>query len=239
MQSFLRVVSVAVALAWCAPAAAQSSQSDWQVTMSPYLMGASMSGTAGLRGREAELEMSASDIFANLQFGFMGMLEARKGHWGFGGDIIWMALGTTVREINADFNQGAFAFYGLRALGPAADLNVGLRLNTLEGTLDFKRLGVDVAQDKAWIDPFVGITLRSSTGRRIGLRVYGEVGGFGMGSDFAWQLFPSVGIGLTERASLDLGYRWLDVDYDSGEGNERFVWNMLSQGPVVGFSFRF
>ena len=63
---------------------------------------------------------------------------ARKGRWGFGADAIWMALGTTVRDTNVDFNQGAFAFYGLRELGPAADVTFGLRVNTLQGELTFK-----------------------------------------------------------------------------------------------------
>ena len=66
----------------------------------------------------------------------MGLLVARKGNWGFGADAIWMALGTTVRNTNVDFNQGAFAFYGLRRLGPAADLTFGMRVNTLQGELD-------------------------------------------------------------------------------------------------------
>ena len=82
--------------------------------------------------------MSASDIFSNLQFGAMGLVVARKGNWGVGADAIWMALGATVRETNVDFNQGAFAFYGLRRLAPAADLTFGLRVNTLQGNLEFK-----------------------------------------------------------------------------------------------------
>ena len=53
-----------------------------------------------------------------------------------------MALGTTVRNTNVDFNQGAFAFYGLRRLGAAADLTFGMRVNTLQGELKFKTLGV-------------------------------------------------------------------------------------------------
>ena len=73
--------------------------------------------TRTIRGLETEIEMSASDIFSNLQFGAMGFLVARKGDWGVGADVIWMALGTTVAETNIDFNQGAFAFYGLRRLG--------------------------------------------------------------------------------------------------------------------------
>ena len=66
--------------------------------------------------------MPASDIFSNLEFGAMGLVVARKSKWGFGADAIWMALGTTVRNTDVDYNQGAFAFYGLRDLSEAADL---------------------------------------------------------------------------------------------------------------------
>jgi hypothetical protein len=76
------------------PAAAQSGPDYWQVVISPYLMGASMSGSTTVRGFEADVDVSASDIFSNLQFGFMGMMAARKGDWGVGGGVIYMALGT-------------------------------------------------------------------------------------------------------------------------------------------------
>ena len=150
-----------------------------------------------------------------------------------------MALGTTVREINVDFNQGGFAFYGLRRLGAAADLTFGLRVNTLQGELDFKRLGVAVDQSKTWVDPLVGVLLRTPEAHRIGFRVYSEIGGFGIGSDFAWQVFPVVVLRMTEKASIDLGYRWLDLDYTTGDGTDAFSYDVLSQGPVMGFTFRF
>ena len=59
-----------------------------------------------------------------------------------------MALGTKVRETNVDFNQGAFAFYGLRSLGSAADLAFGLRVNTPQGDVTLKRIGVSRSQDR-------------------------------------------------------------------------------------------
>ena len=149
------------------PAAAQVASDKWEVTVAPYFMGAAMSGTTAVRGREVDVDVSASDIFSNLQFGAMGLVVARKGNWGFGGDAIWMALGTTVRNTNVDFNQGAFAFYGLRRLGSAADLTLGMRVNTLQGQLEFKTLGVDVSQDKTWVDPLVGLTLRSPAEHRV------------------------------------------------------------------------
>ena len=221
------------------PAAAQTASDGWDVVAEPYLMGAAMNGAVALRGRDVDVDVSASDIFSNLQFGAMGMLVAKKGHWGFGADAIWMALGTTVRNTNVDVNQGAFAFYGLRQLGPTAGVTFGLRVSTLQGTLDFKTLGVAVSQDKTWVDPIVGLSLRTAAGRPLQLRVYSEIGGFGAGSDFAWQVFPTLAIHFSDRVSLDVGYRWLDLDYTTGEANERFTYDVLTQGPVAGVGFRF
>jgi hypothetical protein len=221
------------------PASAQSAPDEWNVFVAPYLMGAAMSGTTTVRGVEVDIDLSASDIFSNLQFGAMGIAVARKGNWGFGTDLVWMALGTTVRDTNVDFNQGAFAFYGLRRLSPAADLTFGLRVNTLQGELTFKELNITPNQDKTWVDPIAGVNFHSPTGRRVQFRLYTEVGGFGAGSDFTWQVFPDLSVKLTKTASLEFGYRWLDLDYATGEGNEQFRYDVLTQGPVLGFGFQF
>ena len=222
-----------------APAAAQPAPDEWNVLVAPYLMGAAMSGTTTVRGVDVDVDLSASDIFSNLQFGAMGIVIARKGDWGFGSDLIWMALGSTVRDTNVDFNQGAFAFYGLRQLSPAADITFGARVNTLQGKLTFKGPDVTREQDKTWLDPIAGVTFRTPAEHRAQLRLYTEVGGFGAGSEFTWQVFPTVCLRLTRKASLDVGYRWLDLDYATGEGNEQFRYNVLTQGPVLGFGFRF
>jgi len=245
------VVAVFAAASWT-PASAQASGDEWDVFVAPYLMGAAMSGTTAVRGLEVDIDMSASDIFSKLQFGAMGLGIARKGNWGLGGDFIWMALGTTVQNTNVDFNQGALAFYGLRRLGPAADVFFGARINTLQGTLKFKGPGIEVDDDKTWVDPIVGLLLRTPDERRFQLRLFTEIGGFGAGSNFAWQIFPTVGFRLTKQASLEFGYRWLDIDYESGEGptcapglvcltvvSDKFAYDVLSQGPVLGFGFRF
>jgi hypothetical protein len=222
-----------------APAFAQAPSDGWDVTVAPYFMGAAMSGSTTVRGREVEVDVSASDIFSNLQFGAMGLVVARKGKWGLGADAIWMSLGTTVRETNVDFDQGAFAFYGLRRLGAAADLMVGMRVNTLRGKLTFNALGEEVSQNKTWADPLVGLILRTPRTHRVHAQVYTEIGGFGAGSDFTWQIFPTVGWSFTDRFSLEVGYRWLDLDYETGDGNERFAYDVLTQGPIGGLAFRF
>ena len=44
---------------------------------------------------------------------------------------------------------------------------------------------------------------------------------------------------LTERASIEFGYRWLDLDYSTGEDTTLFEYDVLTQGPIMGFAFRF
>ena len=242
------LVAAALLVGASATAGAQSAE-GWKVTVVPYLMGASMSGTTTVAAQELDVDMSASDIFSNLQFGAMGLVVARKGNWGVGGDALWMALGANGTAPgplgvtgSADMSQGAFAFYGLRRLGSAADLFFGGRINYLSANLRINApLQVRSADgSKTWFDPIVGLQVRTpANGKRWHAQVYTEFGGFGVGSTFTWQVFPTLGVGLSEHASLELGYRWLDVDYETGENKTLFKYDVLTQGPVVGFAFRF
>ena len=237
---------VVVCLALTSPVVAQQPASEWQVTVTPYLMGAAISGTTGVRGVESEIDLSASDIFSHLEFGAMGIVAARKGNWGVGIDVIFMALGATADRPAADldFNQTAFAVYGLRRLNAVAEATFGLRVNGLDGGLTFKEqsvvpAGTELSQSKWWVDPIVGLRLHSNSARRVNATLYGEIGGFGLGSDLEWQIFPVVDVRVLERMSLDLGYRWLSMDYTTGDGADQFTWDTLTQGPVVGFKFQF
>jgi hypothetical protein len=62
---------------------------------------------------------------------------------------------------------------------------------------------------------------------------------FGVGSTFTWQIFPTFGVNLARWAALDFGYRWLDIDYSTGDSLTAFKWDVLTQGPVIGFAFKF
>ena len=242
LVSFLTVITASTA---GAQAAADDS---WRITIAPYFMGAGESGTAIVKGHEVVVDASFSDILENLQFGAMGIVMARKGNWGFGGDALWMALGgngTTPGPLaltaSVDANQGAFAFYGLRRLAPYADLMFGARVNVIQMGLRANGPGqFSVDGSKTWVDPIAGVLLRTpESGKRWHAQVYTEIGGFGAGSDFTWQIFPTVGVNVGKATSIEFGYRWLDLDYTTGEGLSQFTWDVLAQGPVLGFVFRF
>jgi hypothetical protein len=94
-----------------------------------------------------------------------------------------------------------------------------------------------------WVDPFIGARLRHQLAPGQELVVRGDVGGFGVGSDFSWQAIATYNWQMckTDGYTIDayLGYRALSVDYSQGSGNTRYEFNVLQQGPVMGATLRF
>ncbi|NWG75447.1 MAG: hypothetical protein HXY24_12695 [Rubrivivax sp.] len=225
-------------------AQAQSTNSDaWQFTLSPYLLFPRMDGKTAVNGREVEVDVSAGEIFENLQFGMMGYFEARKSKWGFGIDALYMALGTDVDRpsSNVDFDQAAFTFVGLRQLHEKVDLYFGARWNVLRGQIEFKGpvlLGT-FKETKQFVDPLVGLKLKQPLGGRWNFTVQGDIGGFGAGSDFAWHLLPAIGFDVNERITLGAGYRVLSMDYKTSSADEMFEYDVVTQAIVLGANIHF
>jgi hypothetical protein len=218
------------------------SSDEWKITVAPYLMLPWMDGTTAVRGREVEVNMAPSDILSNFQFGAMGYFEARKAKWAVGIDAIYMALGTTVDQppVDVDFNQGAYTFTGLRQLNEKVDFLFGARWNVLQGKLGFKGpQATEVKQTKQWVDPIVGVKLRQPLGGKWHFAMQADIGGFGAGSDFAWHLFPMVGVDVGKRATLGMGYRVLGADYKTGSQNTLFKYDVITQAFVLGAAFHF
>jgi hypothetical protein len=67
----------------------------------------------------------------------------------------------------------------------------------------------------------------------------GDIGGFGAGSDFAWHLFPMVGVDAGKRTTLGVGYRVLGADYKTGSQNTLFKYDVITQAFVLGAAFHF
>ena len=57
-----------------------------------------------------------------------------------------------------------------------------------------------------------------------------NVGGFGVGSDFAWHATGAVGRTLGERSALEIGYKHLQVDHD----NDGFIFDGYMSGFFAG-----
>lgn len=94
-----------------------------------------------------------------------------------------------------------------------------------------------------WLDPVIGARMRYAVATGYELFLRGDIGGFGVGSDFSWQAVGGYGFEFATYQGITfsgvVGYRALSVDYAQGEGRRRYEFDMLQHGPILGISARF
>jgi hypothetical protein len=92
---------------------------------------------------------------------------------------------------------------------------------------------------KEWIDPFMGARMELSLKEKFNLSLRGDVGGFDVGSKITYNAMGLIGYNISRVVSFWLGYRVLDVNYESGGGFNKFQYDMTMYGPITGIVFRF
>ena len=92
---------------------------------------------------------------------------------------------------------------------------------------------------KTFYDPILIIRLTTDINNEWLFQFRGDLGGFGIGSDFTWQLQAYAGYRFTTLFQLSVGYRMLGIDYDKGEDDEHFIFDMNEFGPVIRLGFNF
>jgi hypothetical protein len=232
----------------------------WTVDAAIYAWATAIDGTVGVGGVDASVDNSFADTLeqSDSLLAFMGHAEARRGHWGLLLDTVYVKLGyddVAVGTAEADATSelvfvelGGFYEFGRWPLGgPARDVSWslqglgGARYSYVGNEIDVVG-GPRLDQSKDWVDPFVGLRAAVAFSDSWDASLRGDVGGFGLGSDFSWQLVALLGyrfplFGADAKAAI--GYRALSQDYDSGSGSERFKWDTTLHGPILGVSVRF
>lgn len=102
------------------------------------------------------------------------------------------------------------------------------------------RVAGDVTID--WWDPFIGLRMRHQRGPGKELVVRGDIGGFGVGSDFTWKLESLYNFDtrlLGHDVTAQLGYRALYADYKQGQGSNTLAFDWLWHGPIMGLKMKF
>jgi hypothetical protein len=95
--------------------------------------------------------------------------------------------------------------------------------------------------DLEWVDPFVGFRIRHEMGPSKELGLEADFGGFGVGSDFSWQVVGTYGFDTTCLGTplhAVIGYRALSVDFsENGKFGKNGI-DMVQHGPIMGVTFR-
>ena len=247
-------------LALCLAAMSKSFAQDttvvkntWYYLLQVYAMFPGMEGTIGLGELpDASINASTDDIFNNLQFSAMLYFEAHNDRWAITSDIIYMHLEQEVAgkggivKGKAGAKQFVWEAAGLRKIKPWFDAGIGLRLVNISSSLN---LEVDSTAagggnksrsiSKTWVDPIIIGRLKLPAGNRWLFQLRADVGGFGIGSDFAWQAQADVYYSFFKLFRLGLGYRIIGIDYEKGTGNDRFLYDVDTYGMSLKFGLNF
>jgi hypothetical protein len=225
-------------------------KNKWQFLLEPYIMFPNMNGTTGLGDLpNAQVDEGPGDILKNLQFGAMLYAEAIKGFWTFSSDLTYMKLKSDISIKNgivsgtAEMQQVAWELAGMRALAPWFELGLAFQLNSIKSDVDlFINTSGGVQErtskiDETWVDPSVLVRVKTNLSKKWFFQFRGNIGGGGIGSDLYWQLQSYFGYRFSKLFQLSAGYRVIYIDYETGSGNDRFVYDMTTFGPVIRFGF--
>jgi hypothetical protein len=183
-------------------------------------------------------DIDLSDIMDAVDGGLMANFEGiANNRWGFLVDINWIDVSGNQGQASLKFKHiqaEVDGFYRVPAGRGAIDWLLGVRYYSH----DLELSPIPVSTSEEWVDPVIGVRWVMPFAQNWGLLLRGDIGGFGVGSDFAWQARAIVDWHPWKHWSIDTGLRAMAIDYETGSKSDHYRYDGTTWGPVIGFSLR-
>jgi hypothetical protein len=223
-------------------AAAQAADQgeSWRLAFTPYIWMSGISGTIGVGSNIGEVDVPFTEGGEDFEFGFAGLLEARRRRWVARTDFFYVSFsdehatsaGSSVTVGQDDLMLHPEVGYTLLARPwGGVDGLVGARY--LSTGVDLSGPSEEASVDRGWVDGTVGANVRYQPGSRWRLVAKADLGAGG--SDFVWQLYGGGGYDLGRCCALVGAWRLLDLDYDK----DNLLYDVRLSGPTFGLTLRF
>lgn len=225
----------------------------WRFQVSAFIWLLNMEGEVEAQGQKTDVDVNIFDIMddADSVFGFPLRVDARNGPWVFFVEpqygLIKVKENDPVKvDVTSQFLILEFGGSYRIAEGQAGSAGrkwwfepiIGARYTYLDLELDAGSQG-SFEDNEGWIDPFVGFRGVYPLGERWTIGLRGDIGGFGVGSEFTWHAIGYVTYGLATNWEIGAGYRALYQRYEFGSGSDQGEWDILTHGPIFGATYKF
>jgi len=234
---------------------ASAAAEDWSFQLEPYVLASSIDGDASVgRATGVEVGVDMSDILEVLDLAAMVHFEAHNDNgWGVALDYGFMDLSADISGprgglVDAEVHQGVFEALLVRQSQSGGgnleylagvrwwdnDIDIDIDPAVLPGTASF-----DVEED--WVDLVVGIRWSNPVNDKWTFKFRGDVGGFGLQSDFTSAVSAGFHYKMTDSMDLDLQYKATWVDFETGAPGQPgyFQYDTVTHGPLIGVIFNF
>jgi len=219
----------------------------WHLSVSPYLWFPGVHGSAaGPGGNSLSFRASPSDLLSNFRFGLMGGAEVRHKRLIVSMDMMWIRLeddkAVPINEVGvtgAKIKATEFLLtpkMGIRLINQELikiDALAGFRYWHLGESLNFNPsiLGLNSSSSQNFVDPLVGGRIELAVSPKVVVNILGDVGGWGAGSQLEYQWAGLLGFRIKPALTLEVGYRYLNVDYSTSRG---VVFKATTAGVLLG-----
>lgn len=233
------------------PLAAQDSGGDdaeparsAQVTVYAWLAGATGEFRPFAGAPTIGFDSGFGEVIEDLDAAFFANALFRRDRFVATADLSYAALSREGRVPPGIPASGKVSQLAITALAGArvedsapvsVDLLAGARLWNLDGRVSVPLAGVALAPDKTFVDPILATRINARLAPRLSALVQADIGGFGVGSDFTYQLTGTLNYRASRRLFVSAGWRHLHLDY--ADAGTRFEGSQT--GPIIGITHRF
>jgi phage shock protein A len=131
---------------------------------------------------------------------------------------------------------------GVRLNNLSVNIEQTINVNATSSLVNFSgSFQNDYGQTRTWFEPMIGAKLGAQLSDTFGLWLRGDASGFGLAgeTDMSWNLLGGMDWWVGYKTSLQLGYRFYNIDYSWGSGNNAFGFKESFNGPFLSATFHF
>ncbi len=205
-----------------------------RLDIAPYVWATTMNGNLTISGENRYVNFTFDDFFKFSNLGLNGHIELKKKKWAILFDYNYVELlkDPTITELvlsELAFGYKIFGDFELLLGGRYFKTEVEYRHDDPEQIKKGK---------ESWIDPIIGGRLTVDLTRTLVFTARADVGGFGIGSEFAWNIMAGVGYRLSNITFM-VAYRIWYAKYENGANDDLFVYDLTTSGPGLAMVIHF
>ena len=198
-----------------------------QLEFAPYVWLTTLNGDLTLNGSTRHVNFTYDDFFKYSNLGLSGHVEVKKRSWALIFDWLYVDLIKNPTYTESSLGEISLAIRlseNLEIIGGGRYFKSEIEYRYID---DPDKLTKD---EKSWVDPIIGGRYTMNLTKHIMFNFRGDVGGFGIGSNLQWNIAAGIGYRLSNITFM-AAYRIWYANYETGSGENLFVYDMTTSGP--------
>jgi len=198
-----------------------------------YVWMTTMNGNLTINGNTRPINFTFEDFFRLSNVGLNGHIELKKRHWAILFEYNNVDLLKDVTYTELLLSEIGFAWRFTKEL----EMIVGGRYFKSQSEYRDDPDNIEKGE-QSWVDPIIGGRMTWEMTKHLIFTTRADIGGFGVGSDFEWNLTAGIGYRIS-NITFRGAYRIWYAKYENGSGDNLFIYDLTTSGPILAMVIHF